>query len=146
MGGAGARKEIRYLNHAGVPAHATPEQAIRAFMHLVSYARNLESLYETPREMPIRFTGSGKKLVRRFHAVLQQRDSLTESEAKLLLKAYDIPVCDTCIAHSVDEAVKAAGQIGYPVVLKLRSPRSCTRSTSAAWRWICRTSRRARSL
>jgi acetyltransferase len=31
-------------------------------------------------------------------------------------------VCDTCIAHSADEAVAAAGQIGYPVVLKLRSP------------------------
>jgi len=113
---------MRYLNHAGVPAHATPEQAIRAFMHLVSYAHNLESLYETPREMPIRFTVNRKKLARRFHACMQNRTSLTESEAKHLLKAYDIPVCDTCIAHSVDEAITAAGQIGYPVVLKLRSP------------------------
>jgi acetyltransferase len=122
MGGARARKDIRYLNHAGVPAQSTPEQAIRAFMHLVSYARNLESLYETPRELPIRFTVHRKKLARRFHACMQQRGSLTENEAKHLLKAYDIPVCDTCIAHSADEAVAAAGQIGYPVVLKLRSP------------------------
>jgi len=122
MGGARARKDIRYLNHAGVPAHATPEQAIRAFMHLVSYAHNLEILYETPREMPIRFTVNRKKLAKRFHACMQNRGSLTESEAKHLLKAYDIPVCDTFIAHSVDEAIAAAGQIGYPVVLKLRSP------------------------
>jgi acetyltransferase len=122
MGGARARKDIRYLNHAGVPAHATPEQAIRAFMHLVSYAHNLEILYETPRELPIRFTVHRKKLAKRFHACMHQRGSLTESEAKYLLKAYDIPVCDTCIAHSADEAVAAAGQIGYPVVLKLRSP------------------------
>ncbi len=122
MGGTGARQMIRYLNHAGVPAHATPEQAIRAFMHLVCYARNLQSLYETPRDIPIRFSGSRSKLVRRFQPVLQQRHSLTEGEAKMLLKAYDIPVCDTCIVHSDDEAVKAAGDIGYPVVLKLSSP------------------------
>jgi acetyltransferase len=88
----------------------------------VSYAHNLESLYETPREMPIRFSGNRHKLARRFHAMLQQRDSLTESEAKMLLKAYDIPVCDTCVVHSVDEALKAAGEIGYPVVVKLCSP------------------------
>ena len=122
MGGARARKDMRYLNHAGVPAQATPEQAIRAFMHLVSYAHNLEILYETPREMPIRFTANRNKLARRFHACMRNRGSLTESEAKHLLKAYDIPVCDTFIAHSVDEAIAAAGQIGYPVVLKLRSP------------------------
>jgi len=122
MGGSDARKMIRYLSHADVPAHATPEQAIRAFMHLVSYAHNLESLYETPREMPIRFSGSRHKLAGRFHAMVQQRDSLTESEAKKLLKAYDIPVCDTRVVHSIDEALKAADDIGYPVVLKLCSP------------------------
>jgi len=122
MGGARARKDMRYLNHAGVPAHATPEQAIRAFMHLVSYAHNLELLYETPREMPIRFAMNRRKLAKRFHACMRQRGSLTESEAKHLLKAYDIPVCDTFVAHSAEEAVAAANQIGYPVVLKLRSP------------------------
>jgi acetyltransferase len=40
----------------------------------------------------------------------------------MLLKAYDIPVCDTCIAHGADDAVRIAGEIGYPVVLKLCSP------------------------
>ena len=32
----------------------TPEQAVRAFMTLVAYARNLDSLYETPRDIPAR--------------------------------------------------------------------------------------------
>jgi acetyltransferase len=122
MGGSGARKTIRYLNHAGVPAHATPEQAIHAFMHLVSYARNLDSLYETPREMPIHFSGNRTRIARHFHDLLQQRDTLTESEAKMLLKAYDIPVCDTRMVRDADAAVAAAGEIGYPVVLKLSSP------------------------
>jgi acetyltransferase len=122
MGGSAARTTIRFLNQGGVPAHATPEQAIRAFMHLVSYAHNLETLYETPRELPIHFAANRHKLARRFHSMLQQCSSLTEGDAKLLLKAYEIPVCETCIARSADEAVKAAGTIGYPVVLKLCSP------------------------
>lgn len=122
MGGNGARQTIRFLNHAGVPAHSTPEQAIRAFMHLGSYANNLKSLYETPRELPIRFSGSRNKLVRRFQPMLRQRHSLTEGEAKMLLRAYDIPVCDTTVVHSLDEALVAACEIGYPVVMKLCSP------------------------
>jgi len=122
MGGSEARATIRYLNHAGVPAHATPEQAIRAFMHLVCYAHNLESLHETPREMPIHFSANRNRLARRFHDMLQQRDTLSEGEAKALLKAYDIPVCEICIARSAEQAVRSAGEIGYPVVLKLSSP------------------------
>lgn len=122
MGGAEARKTIRYLSHAGVPAHSTPEQAVRAFMHLVSYAHNLESLYETPREMPIHFSANRNKLTRHYRDMLAQRDSLTEGEAKLLLKAYEIPVCETFVSHSADEAVGLAGEIGYPVVLKVCSP------------------------
>lgn len=119
MGGSEARATIRYLNHAGVPAHSTPEQAIRAFMHLVCYAHNLESLYETPRDMSIDFAAGRGRLTRHFHDMLQQRDTLTEGEAKALLKAYDIPVCETCIAHTVEEAVRTANGMGYPVVLKL---------------------------
>ena len=38
--------------------------------------------------------------------------------AKMLLKAYDIPVCDTCVVHSVEEAVQAATEMGYPVLVK----------------------------
>jgi len=121
MGGREARKTVRYLNKAGVPAHSTPEQAVRAFTHLVTYAHNLEGLYETPQELPIHFTANRNKLARHFRNLLLQRDSLTEGEAKMLLKAYDIPVCDTCIARSADEAVRVADEIGYPVVMKLSS-------------------------
>jgi acetyltransferase len=49
------------------------------------------------------------------------RTILTEFESKELLKAYGIPVTETRIAHSEEEAVNAADQIGYPVVLKLHS-------------------------
>jgi acyl-CoA synthetase (NDP forming) len=44
--------------------------------------------------------------------------TLSEHESKAVLAAYDIPVTADVLAHSPAEAVKAAGKLGYPVVLK----------------------------
>jgi len=49
------------------------------------------------------------------------RTILTEFESKKLLSAYGIPTVETRIALSEEEALKAADEIGYPVVLKLYS-------------------------
>jgi acetyltransferase len=46
---------------------------------------------------------------------------LTEAESKRLLAAYGIPVVETRVAATAQEAVQHAGAIGYPVVLKLNS-------------------------
>src|ERR1035438_8583346 len=49
------------------------------------------------------------------------RALLTEYESKQLLKAYDIPTVDTRIAITETEALQAADEIGYPIVLKVYS-------------------------
>ena len=49
------------------------------------------------------------------------RTILTEFESKQVLAAYGIPIAQTIIATDAAAAVKAADQIGYPVVLKLYS-------------------------
>ena len=46
--------------------------------------------------------------------------SASRSDAALLA-AYGIPTVETRIAVTEDEAVKAADEIGYPIVLKLHS-------------------------
>ena len=46
---------------------------------------------------------------------------LTELESKQVLAAYRIPTVETRLAASQDAAVKAADELGYPVVLKLYS-------------------------
>jgi acetate---CoA ligase (ADP-forming) len=48
--------------------------------------------------------------------------TLTEREAKEVLALYGVPVVGERIAQSADEAVNAAGALGYPVVLKVESP------------------------
>lgn len=50
------------------------------------------------------------------------RTLLTEVEAKELLKQPGIPVVDTRLAISRDEAISITKEIGFPVVLKIVSP------------------------
>jgi acetyltransferase len=50
------------------------------------------------------------------------RASLTEYESKRILARAGIPVTRESLAMSADEAVAAAADIGYPVVLKVQSP------------------------
>jgi len=49
------------------------------------------------------------------------RTILTEFESKQLLATYGIPIVETRIATTEDDAVKSATEIGYPIVLKLYS-------------------------
>jgi len=106
-----------------VPTYDTPEQAVRALMHMVSYRRNQESLMETPPSVPEEFAPDAQQS----RAVLERalaegRAWLTEPEAKELLSAYGIPVVTTQLARSPDEAAALAARLGGPVVLKVVSP------------------------
>ncbi len=51
MGGKSIGKTVEILNEAGIPTYDTPERADRAFLHMVEYARNLETLLEIPLKM-----------------------------------------------------------------------------------------------
>jgi acyl-CoA synthetase (NDP forming) len=46
------------------------------------------------------------------------RTALTEAESKEVLRGYGVPVAQESIAVTAEEAVSAAGRIGFPVVLK----------------------------
>jgi acyl-CoA synthetase (NDP forming) len=48
----------------------------------------------------------------------QKRGTLTEAEAKEVLKKYGIPVVEEKAVKTIKEAEMSAGEIGYPVVLK----------------------------
>ena len=50
------------------------------------------------------------------------RAQLNEVEAKQLLASAGVPVAETQLAITADEAVNAAEEIGYPVVMKIVSP------------------------
>ncbi len=123
MGGKSVRAGVELLNQRGVPTYHTPEHAVRSFMHLISYAKNLETLYETPRDVPLKFTVDRSAARCRFHDLVAAGPNiLSEDASKELLDAYGVPSAMPLRAPTVDEAVKVAGLIGYPVVLKIASP------------------------
>ena len=123
LGGRSVREGLQILTKAGVASYETPEDAVKAFMTLVAYARNLEILYETPRDVPVTFTLDRAEMRARFEALLAGGgDVLSEADSKSLLEAYGIPVTRPDPAATADEAVAAAERIGYPVVAKLLSP------------------------
>jgi acetyltransferase len=123
MGGLRVAAGRQKLAEAGIPAYDTPEHAVNAFLHLVSYAANQTTLYETPRDVPLTFSPHRERLRARFDEMLRQEvDILSESDSKELLELYGIPVTKTVAAATAEEAVQAADRIGYPVVLKILSP------------------------
>ncbi len=123
MGGCLVREGIDVLNKAGISTASTPDDAVAAFMHLVRYRRNLELLYETPREVPLDFGGQRGKSREPLQRLFETgREVLYESEAKILLAAYGIPVAEVREGQSADEVVALAESVGFPVVLKVVSP------------------------
>ncbi len=55
-------------------------------------------------------------------ALAEGRMMLTEPEAKTLMQACHIPIAETRVAHSPEEAALLAEAIGFPVAVKLLSP------------------------
>ena len=62
--------------------------------------------------------------LREFFAKAERRGrkNLTEYESQKILQHYQIPVAETYLAKTVQQAVVMAENIGYPVVLKVSSP------------------------
>jgi acetyltransferase len=123
MGGAEVAAGEQILNQAGIPTFQFPDSAVRAFNYMWRYSYNLKGLYETP-ALP-QHAEADVQRGKAGNIIQQARQSgrtiLTEYESKQLLKAYDIPTVDTRIAITEPEALQAADEIGYPVVLKLHS-------------------------
>lgn len=124
MGGEDVAPGEQVLNDANIPTFAFPDTAARVFEYMWRYQKRLQSLYETPETLEDTPELLAKKQeISKMIADIRAtgRTILTEYESKLALAAYGIPTVDTRLAQSADEAVKLAGEIGYPVVLKLNS-------------------------
>jgi acetyltransferase len=122
MGGSRMQLAAAVLNDARIPTFEYPDDAARSFAYMWSYSFNLRSLYEAPMfagDLPV----DGPKRVAEIIAPARgnNRTILTESESKQVLAVYGLPVTPSKIALSADQAMKAAVEIGFPVVLKVNS-------------------------
>ncbi|HEY8616338.1 bifunctional acetate--CoA ligase family protein/GNAT family N-acetyltransferase [Phenylobacterium sp.] len=107
---------------AGLPTHETPDEAVRAFMHLVDHRRNQELLMQTPADRPPRAADAAAVRGIVDAAVAEGRLTLTDPEARAVLKAYGLPVVEDRTARSPAEAAAAARELGGALALKILSP------------------------
>ena len=132
MGGEAVEAGRRILNQAGIPTYEYPDTAAHVFTLMWRSSYNLQGLYETPILLDDSETATNAR--ERAEAIIaavrrQGRTLLTEPESKQLLAVYGIPTVKTVVAETLDAAVAAAEDLGYPIVLKINSRRSPTRPT-----------------
>ena len=123
MGGKDVLEGAAILREAGIPTFDYPDQRGEDLQLTWRLARNLRQIYETPtlpsdEEHPVD-RAKAEAIIDAARA--EGRTLLTEDESKELLAAYGIPITETVVAPTIDEAVAAADRIGYPVVVKLYS-------------------------
>jgi acetyltransferase len=101
IGGPGMQPAQDLLNRAGIPTYSTPEKAVRAFSYLVAHAANRETLYETPRDIPIEFRPDKDRARTLFQRNVEAGHTfLSEDESKALLEEWSIPVVRSGRAQS----------------------------------------------
>jgi acetyl coenzyme A synthetase (ADP forming)-like protein len=117
-GGETIRKAAVLFRQAQIPEYRFAEQAISALAALVKRAEFLGKVQEEPPFL--------KDI-----DLLAAQDSLKEAQlgsfldpvaAERLMAAYSIPTASARLACSATEAVEIAGELGFPVVLKVASP------------------------
>ena len=123
MGGADVATGETILNRSNIPTFPYPDTAVRIFNYMWRYTYNLRGLYETPTLSQAMESVRDRDLVGRLiqEARNSGRELINEFDSKRILESYGIPVVETLLTREEDEAVSAAEQIGYPVVLKLAS-------------------------
>ena len=123
LGGASMHEGIQVFNRGGISNYPTPEQAIRAFMTLSHYAKNLELLFETPKEIPVSFQYDRNELRDKYlKDIFPKAKILNEDDSKMLVNDYGIDTTHPTPAATEEEAVAIAQKKGYPVVMKIYSP------------------------
>ena len=123
MGDGHVRSANALFTQNGIPTFSNPESSVEAFAFLANYYRNQQLLMQVPGSLGRRSKADieGARLI--IESVLaEQRNQLSPLEAKALLHAFDIPVTAGTNCHSANEALVAAENHGFPVVMKINSP------------------------
>lgn len=123
MGDASVVAGRGILSEATIPTFRTPEAAVGAFGNIASFYQNQQLLQQTPPPLSTLAKPDieGARLIIE-NVLAERRKVLTEMESKTLLSAFHIPVTQTILARSANEAMMIATQLGFPVALKIDSP------------------------
>ncbi len=119
MGEARIEAGVRVLHRYGVPNYPFPERVAGALAAMVGYQRQQGRSAPPLRQFEVD-RAAAQQVFDRAHQ--EGRVSIGDSEARAILEAYGFPVPPSQLAATPEEAIDAAEEMGYPVVLKIASP------------------------
>jgi 4-hydroxybutyryl-CoA synthetase (ADP-forming) len=112
-------KNRQIMAEGGVPYYTYAEAAIQTLKAMLRFVEWIKS----PEGKIVTFKVDTNKAKKIFEKVKQEkRQNLLEEEGQEVLRAYGLPLPQSALAKTEQEAVKIAKNIGYPVVLKIASP------------------------
>jgi acetyl coenzyme A synthetase (ADP forming)-like protein len=119
MGRGQVEAGVRILNEYRVPNYPVPERAVAALAAMMHHRRWCESP-----PLNIEIWEADQERVRALfaHARAEGRVAIGDAEAREVLEAYGIATPRSFLARDPEEAARFAGEIGFPVVLKIASP------------------------
>ena len=121
LGETTAAAHRRLLAELGLPVFASPEQAVRGFLHLVMQRRARAAARELPGRAVLALAPERGEVARVCAGVRRAgRLGLLQEEALAVLAAYGLPTVPSRPAMAQEDAVTAAALLGFPAVLKLR--------------------------
>ena len=112
-------QEVTFLEENGIPTFTFPEEAVAGLASLAKY----HAWWTRPRTTVRNFSvdrAAAQRAIARARAA--GTPVLPEYAARELLEAYGLRFPPVARVRTVEEAVKAAAQIGYPIAMKVASP------------------------
>ncbi len=120
IGGEVTERAIEWLQKKGIPVYRSPDRAISAISALREFGRYIEKGFDEFN----RFEDVDHEKVKKIFEKIEKenRNFITEIEAKEILEAYKIPVAKTKLAKSKEDAINIANEMNFPLVAKIVSP------------------------
>jgi acetyltransferase len=122
MGGKSLAEGAALLSSSGIPCFSMPEPAVAAIAGMTAYRKMKDRPAVEDRITD--FKPDLKTVKAIFYDVKRDgRLALLGSESAEVIAAYGLAAAPTILSQNPDEAAAIADQLGYPVVLKVASPK-----------------------
>lgn len=118
VGGTAVNDAINTLRHENVPVYGDVYEAVSCLGMMYRFERS-----RTEKSALIDEAGIDIAAIDRIidSALAEKRNFLLASEGSAVMRAAGVSIPQTRVAHSIEQAVQYAEEIGYPLVLKVVS-------------------------
>lgn len=143
MGGEAVKEARDTLSDAGIPTYPFPEPAVSALAGLTRYGERRRKPQHASLPTYEDIDQEGVKEI--FKEVKEDgRLVLLGPEAARVARSYNIPVAPSLLAKRPDEAAYMAEVLGFPVVLKIASPKIIHKTDVGGVKINCKTPKEVR--